>query len=1506
MNTRVRKMTFRVMTLVLLVLFIIMLLRDKTPTLVKKDLARAEAIDTTPMSVREMQKQKDRIPLTFEANAGQTDSRAKFICRNSAYTLFLTDTGPVLSLYSRIPDQESSPTRKYGVSRMELKWQGGRANIRGERETVTKTNYFIGNNQDEWHTNISNFEKVVYDEYYPGISFSYYGKDRSVEYDIVAKPGADLSKLSFDVVGADRVEVVKSGNLIAQLGRKIVIQSKPVAFVAEDHTLVSAEFVVTNGHVGFKVGEYDHSKTLVIDPDINYGTYLGDDPTTVFSVQDPFSLNFYSNDGVDRGYAVAVDASGAVYATGETNSVDFPTTAVIDGYQNINGDTLPPDQFYRNTLGGRGIDYNGETDAYILKLSPDGGSIVFCSFFGGHASDSGRGVAVDNQGNVFFTGIAGDGTFPPKAQRFVYSGGLDGFLVKLTPSGSGVLFSTCFGGSGNDIPTGLAVDKTGAPHVSGTTNSPNFMNMNTAQSYATLLKTYPPAATTAGFVAKFTPDGRDVAYASFICGPAAGPSRTTANGIAVDANNNAYVGGSTNILDISIIHNSIQGSYGGGSSDGYILKLDQTGGEVFGTYVGGNGADSVNAIAVDATSRIIAVGSTGSTDFRTVNSAVYQNPNATPFQPLLKGSTTNAFYLLLQNNGLVTDNFTYLGGTGTDSALAVSVDAAGYAYITGSTTSTDLVLTQGIQSGNAGGTDVFVSKFNPTGGEIYTTYIGSTGFDAGHGIAAGSVGTGVEGLAYVTGEVGAGNGPFGNLAGFQPSPGVLSPDAFIVAVGDSSPRITSPNFLSILLSNSVDYQITATNNPTTFGAKPLSTCQLICDPNGHITGTPLVAGRYQIEVAATNISGTGTEFLTIAVNDLVPAFQPRSPASGIVGTSFNYLIVKQPPGIPNTTPDPSQNPTSYGASPLPPGLVVDTITGVISGIPQVAGSYNLTISATNNVGTGTTPLTINVTPQPPIISSTGTVSGTVNLPFTYTILASSNPTSYAISSGTLPAGLTLDSVKGIISGTPQAVGVSTVQLVAINGGGTSVPLTLVLTIDSTPIVNSPAAASGTLNQVFGGYTITALNGPTSFGATGLPPGLTVNAGSGAITGTPTLAGQFNVSVTASNLSGTGKFSVTFSINPGPPTVTSGINVTVPLGASVKYVITATNSPTSFTATNLPPGLVFDGTTGIISGTPTSLGSTIVVVGAVNSAGPGPTLNVTFTVTPSPPTITSPLVASGGVNNGFTYTITAIGSTPITFTASPLPPGLFLNGSAISGVPTAEGTYAVILTATNLLATDTKTLVISITNIINSIKEVDTDGDGFPDEVEVGVGTDPKNPTSTPFGGAPAGTKHTLNITSMQIKLDFSSAASTKDSITLKGTLPVPSTYNGNAKNVVVFVGGVVRQFGTIGATTPAGSKDTFKLKVTKSQDPSNAPFAKTPKTVSPNALTADFQVKISNASFKQALFDEGLLGTAQIKSPSARTVDVIILFQDFLGFYQSAKVLQYTVSGKTGSARNGR
>jgi Beta-propeller repeat len=387
-------------------------------------------------------------------------------------------------------------------------------------------------------------------------------------------------------------------------------------------------------------------------------------------------------------------------------------------------------------------------------------TFVYSTYLGGSGRDAATGIAVDGEGNAYVAGATTSTDFPTavplQASNHSASAGFPGnaFIFKFNTAGSALIYSTYLGGSGNDTANAIAVDSAGNAYVTGSTTSTNFPTAAPFQAanHAVAPTNYPSNA----FVAKLNASGSALVYSTYLGG--SGPTGSsvqydTAYAIAVDGAGNAYVAGATASPDFPTL-NPFQAKYNGGSiigSNAFVAKLDASGSAlVYSTYLGGSFSDGANGIAVDSAGSAYVVGSTGSTDFPTLNPFQATNNASTPVNELTHPST--AFLTKFSAAGSTLVYSTYLGGTGNEGASGIAVDSGGNAYITGSTSSTDFPTVNPLQATNhststANPYTAFVTKFNAAGSALtYSTYLGGSINDQATAIAVDSAGN-----AYVAG-----------------------------------------------------------------------------------------------------------------------------------------------------------------------------------------------------------------------------------------------------------------------------------------------------------------------------------------------------------------------------------------------------------------------------------------------------------------------------------------------------------------------------------------------------------------------------------------------------------------------------------------------------------------------------------------------------------------------------------------------------------------------------------
>jgi Beta-propeller repeat len=493
------------------------------------------------------------MPMTFEANIGQTDPRVGFVSRGPGYTLYLTPTESVLSL-RRLASPPPGAVRPALVSAKPEKGAKDEAMVRmrlvGSRPGIVvsgcealnvRTNYLLGADPAGWRTNVPTYARVKYENAYPGIDLVFYGNQRQLEYDLIVAPGADPSPILLEFDGARQLELDAEGDLVLHTNSGQLKQRRPFVYqeVAQTKRMIPSGYVLHGqNQVSFKVDSYDSGKPLIIDPVLVYSSFLGGSATE--------NSRFLAG--------IAVDSNGDAYVTGSTDSLNFPS---VNALQPASG---------------------GSSDAYVARIGATGSSLVYCTYLGGSGVDRGMDIAVDQSGNIYLTGRTQSTNFPTVSPlQGAIAGIEDAFMVKLAADGARLFYSTYLGGSGVDYGMGLAVDLAGSAYVFGSTTSSNLPTSNAFQSRF--------GGAGDAFVAKLSPAGTSLAYLTYLGGSGPEVAGDTAGKIAVDREGNACVAGFTGSRDFPT-RNPLQPGMAG-PADAFVAKLNESGTDlIYSTYLG--------------------------------------------------------------------------------------------------------------------------------------------------------------------------------------------------------------------------------------------------------------------------------------------------------------------------------------------------------------------------------------------------------------------------------------------------------------------------------------------------------------------------------------------------------------------------------------------------------------------------------------------------------------------------------------------------------------------------------------------------------------------------------------------------------------------------------------------------------------------------------------------------------------------------------------------------------
>jgi uncharacterized protein (TIGR03437 family) len=487
-----------------------------------------------------------------------------------------------------------------------------------------RSNYFAGDDPHGWRTDIAQFARIRYRAVYPGIDLEFHGR----EYDFLIAPGADPGRIRMDFRGAS--PYLDNGDLLVPP----FCQKRPQAYQIIDGKRrdIAADFVLAGSSARFRLGVYDRRAPLVIDPFVVFATYLG-------------------GSGSDVGESVGVDAAGNIYVSGTTSSTNFPVTTGQSPSQNPGNPT---------------------NMAFVVKLSSDGTKILYSTLIAGA---SGAVMVVDASGNAY---LAGSGTAPTTAGAYQTTPAY-GFIAKLNPTGDQLLYSALISGN----PSAIAMDSAGATYVTGSTvRGSSFVTTTGAFQTTYTPRTCPisdllePTECSTAFVLKLKSDGSAPVYATLLGG--SGPDQGIA--IAVDANGNAVITGSTASANFPVTANAIQSTFHGAitfgpevGGDGFVTKLNADGSAlVFSTYLGGTLIDYGAALAIDPANNIYVSGGTQSGDFPTTPGA-YET--VWPIAGVSAEPMSVGFVAKITPTGSLVYS-TFIPAQG-----AIAVDQAGYVYL---------------------------------------------------------------------------------------------------------------------------------------------------------------------------------------------------------------------------------------------------------------------------------------------------------------------------------------------------------------------------------------------------------------------------------------------------------------------------------------------------------------------------------------------------------------------------------------------------------------------------------------------------------------------------------------------------------------------------------------------------------------------------------------------------------------------------------------------------------
>ena len=662
-----------------------------------------------------------KAPVRFEPNQGQFGRAVLWSARGPGYSVGFTRDATLLHVGER-------------TVAMRLAGQDLTAPFEAENPFSVPANYITPGFQGSVRT----YGRLHRRQVYPGVDLVYYGSGDNLEYDFELAAGADPARIHLRFAGMDELTVAPNGDLLVRAGGRTVTHHAPVVYqrrASGEQTLVPASYRIgAQQDVTIAVASFDAAAPLVIDPVISFATYL-------------------FGSGADVGLAIGRDQYGFIYVAGNTSSLDYPNTnAAVDANR-------------------------GGQDAFVMKLDPTAATctqvVCYSTFYGGGGVDALKAMAVDPTGLIYLAGTTNSTDLittnayksAPAVAASTGTTGTDAFVVFLDPSRSGSLtlvYATYLGGTQFDEATAITYFA-GKIYVAGSTSSDDFPVVNAYQPVK--------APGRDMWVAEIDPNqsgAATLAVSTFFGGSSADYART----LLVDAPGHVYVAGETFSADFPLSPNAYQTVYAGGG-DGFLTEfnLDRASGG-YSTFLGGAGLDDIRKIVKDGAGRIGMAGYTSSSNFPITQNA---------YQPLLGGSgAINAFLAVLDptagaNRGLTYS--TFYGGSSTEAAWDMRIDAQGNYYLVGYSFSPDLPVSQNALNpiSAQGGLNGFVAVLNPAAPPLnaltYGSYITGVGSQAAYGVEVDA-----SGGIYVTGYATSDIFP----AGYQPHVTPGNSDTFVL------------------------------------------------------------------------------------------------------------------------------------------------------------------------------------------------------------------------------------------------------------------------------------------------------------------------------------------------------------------------------------------------------------------------------------------------------------------------------------------------------------------------------------------------------------------------------------------------------------------------------------------------------------------------------------------------------------------------------------------------------
>ena len=674
-----------------------------------------------------------QIPLVFENNAGQTAPQVRYLARSREGSIFFTPNEVVVS------------APRAGALRLTFAGSLAQPELLPEDVLPSRSNY-LDRDPSASITGVSNYSSLRYRNLYPGVDLRFYGNAQHLEHDVVVAPGADPSQFVLQLEGVASTHLAADGSVQFQLGEATLQESAPIAWQLRQGRRVPVRAnwnLEAHNRLRIRVGTYDNSLPLTIDPVLAYSTFLGGSTASDESLGTTYPAS-------TQIYSVAVDTNGNIYVAGTTSATDFPTTSgaydrSVNYQSSFHADTLSQTGFvtkfdktgmlvystflhweiYRIAVDKLGEvyaakdandSYNGPSSGFddgieVDKLSADGSKLLYDYSYGQTPTgappactnvpgDSGiGGISADNSGHVWIAGTTSNPCLIVSSNAYQKTypapNSDSGFVAELDTTKTGdasVIAATYLGGTQGSGVSAVAVDSSGNSYVTGFANSSDFPHTNV----------FGTDTSGTAFVTKLNATLSALVFSDLINGVSyltqTGGASTA---IALDPSNNVYFAGYTSGAGYPTTSGAYRTKLSG--VDGFVSELNSAGSAfIYSTFLGGSSTDKIYGLTVNNGDIAFVTGSTQSTDFPTTSSA---------FQKTLASGATNAFVTAINAGGKSLYYSTFLGGSTSTVGTTIFMDPAWNAYVAGYTSDSNFPVTStAYQPKLKGATDGFLSK----------------------------------------------------------------------------------------------------------------------------------------------------------------------------------------------------------------------------------------------------------------------------------------------------------------------------------------------------------------------------------------------------------------------------------------------------------------------------------------------------------------------------------------------------------------------------------------------------------------------------------------------------------------------------------------------------------------------------------------------------------------------------------------------------------------------------